>query len=67
MNQEYRRSPAVTEAEVEAIVRRVLAARSGSRAEHAGPRESAEPEGYRIQAVKTGFFGRGSVRMLGPE
>ena len=67
MNQEYRRSPAVTEAEVEAIVRRVLAARSGSRAETAGPRESAEPEGYRIQAVKTGFFGRGSVRMLGPE
>ncbi len=67
MNQEYRRSPAVTEAEVEAIVRRVLAARSGSRAEHAGPRESAEPEGCRIQAVKTGFFGRGSVRMLGPE
>ncbi len=55
----------ITEAEVEQIVRRVLAARG-----YAAPEPEKKPEkpaGYRISAVKTSFFGRGSVRMLGPE
>ena len=51
----------ITEAEVEEIVRRVLAARGE------GVSRPAAPEGYCIHAVKTSFFGRGSVRMLGPD
>lgn len=61
MSQENWRNTGITEAEVEEIVRRVLAARGVQAA------ETAAPEGYRISAVKTGFFGKGSVRMLGPE
>jgi len=51
----------ITEAEVEEIVRRVLAAQG-----YSAPREE-KPAGYRISAVKTSFFGRGSVRQLGSE
>ena len=51
----------ITEAEVEEIVRRVLAAQG-----YPAPREE-KPAGYRISAVKTSFFGRGSVRQLGSE
>ena len=51
----------ITEAEVEAIVRRVLAAQG-----YSVPRKE-KPAGYRISAVKTSFFGQGSVKMLGDE
>ncbi|MCR4877645.1 MAG: iron-containing alcohol dehydrogenase [Clostridiales bacterium] len=61
MNGNSWRDLGITEAEVEEIVRRVLAARGE------GVSRPAAPEGYCIHAVKTSFFGRGSVRMLGPE
>ena len=61
MSQENWRNTGITEAEIEEIVRRVLAARGVQAA------KPGAPEGYRISAVKTSFFGRGSVRMLGPE
>ena len=61
MRQEYGNIPGITEAEVEEIVRRVLQARGLEM-----PR-AEKPAGYRISAVKTSFFGQGSVRMLGPE
>ena len=61
MSQENWRNTGITESEVEEIVRRVLAARGVQAA------KTAAPEGHRISAVKTSFFGRGSVRMLGPE
>lgn len=51
----------ITEAEVEQIVRRVLAAQG-----YAAVRPE-KPAGHRISAVKTSFFGQGSVKMLGPE
>ncbi len=62
MSQEDRNRTVITEAEVEEIVRRVLASAGYGRTEQ--PREAA---GCRISAVKTSFFGRGSVRMLGEE
>ena len=51
----------ITEADVEAIVRRVLAAQGYTSSER------KQPAGYRINAVKTSFFGQGSIRLLGPE
>ena len=51
----------ITEAEVEQIVRRVLAAQGY------GAARPEKPAGHRISAVKTSFFGQGSVKMLGPE
>ena len=59
MNQEI--WSGITEAEVEQIVRRVLAAQGY------GAARPEKPAGHRISAVKTSFFGQGSVKMLGPE
>ena len=51
----------VTEAEIEEIVRRVLAARES---EHT---EAPAQDGYRVNAVRASFFGKGSAATLGPE
>ncbi len=63
MREGQERYPGITEAEIEEIVRRVLAARGGAPKRE----ETGELPGFRVNAVKTSFFGRGSVRNLGPE
>ncbi len=63
MSREEWKGTGITEADVEEIIRRVMAAR-GYTAAVESPRQ---PDGYRVSAVKTSFFGRGSVKMLGTE